>query len=278
MSKPFTHQQATPPALLAALKKLLRPLVRLLIHFQISFPQFSELLKSLYVDVAERDFPVESAQQSDSRISLLTGIHRKDVRKFRNAPLDDSVPKNPAVGAKLVSTWLEVAPFCKQAGRPAPLFLKERMGQPSFDALVTLVSKQDLRPKAVLNEWLHSGIVTIDSDGKVCLAQDAYIPQKNIDEKCYFFARNIADHLSSSAHNLRNENDLFFDRHVFYNNLSQESQQKLERMTEEQGLELLKSLNRAARQLQIEDRQKENAIHRFNVGIFYYEESTKGDS
>ena len=278
MFRPLTQQQASPPALLAALRKLLRPLVRLLIHFQVSYPQLAELLKSVYVDVAERDFPVKPSQQTDSRISLLTGIHRKDVRKFRNVAFHEVIPHNPSVGAKLVATWLEKQPFCKQPGQPAPLFLKERMGQPSFEALVNQVSKQDLRPRAVLSEWLQNGIITVDGTEKVCLTQEAYIPQKNIDEKCYFFARNIADHISSSAHNLRNEESLFFDRHVFYNNLSEESLKKLEGLIEEQGMELLKSLNREAKQLQLSDRQKAGASHRFNVGIFYYEEHEKDDS
>lgn len=272
---PNTHQQATPHALLTALKKLLRPLVKLLIHFQVSYPQFAELLKSIYIDVAEKDFPVDTPQQTDSRISLLTGIHRKDVRKFRSIPFNDNNPQNPAVGAKLVATWLETPPFCSKPGIPAPLFIKTRLGSPSFEELVSLVSKQDLRPKAVLTQWQQAGIVTVDNDDKLCLTHDAYIPDKSLDEKCYFFARNIADHIGSSAHNLKNSKQPFFDRHVFYNNLSSESLKTLESFIEQEGMGLLKNLSRKARQLQINDRKKADAKHRFNVGIFYYEEENE---
>ena len=61
--------------LFAAILKLLRPLVRMFLHFNITYPVLSQLLKAIYVEVAERDFPIFGKPQSDSRITLLTGIH-----------------------------------------------------------------------------------------------------------------------------------------------------------------------------------------------------------
>jgi hypothetical protein len=39
----------------------------------------AELLKSLYVEVAARELTLEERPQTDSRVSLLTGVHRKEV-------------------------------------------------------------------------------------------------------------------------------------------------------------------------------------------------------
>ena len=64
-----------------ALKKLLRPLVNLLISYGVTYPVFNELVKELFVDVAETDFKLLGKQQTDSRINFLTGIHRKDVKR-----------------------------------------------------------------------------------------------------------------------------------------------------------------------------------------------------
>lgn len=258
-------------ALAPALKKILRPLIRLLIHFQVSFPQLSEIIKSVYVEVAERDFTMQGHKQTDSRISLVTGVHRKDVRRLRNMTEVSPDISNPAVGAKLVSAWLENKPFCEKKGSPSVLYIRERYGSPAFDQLVTQVSKQDLRPKAVLEEWLLVGIVELVGDRQIKLCSDAYIPQQSTEEKCYFFGRNIADHLASSVHNLSSDEAPFFDRHVFYNHLSPDSISELAELTSKEGMSVLKLLNRKAKQLQVKDRGKSEATHRFNVGIFYYE-------
>jgi len=39
------------------------------------------------VDVAVKEFPVDGKPQTDSRVTLLTGVHRKDVKRLRNEPL-----------------------------------------------------------------------------------------------------------------------------------------------------------------------------------------------
>src|ERR1700704_431682 len=76
----------TPPAsLLNALRQLLRPLVRLLTAQAITFPMLPELLKHIYVDEAVRHFGLGGEPPSDSRVSLLTGVHRKDVRRLRQS-------------------------------------------------------------------------------------------------------------------------------------------------------------------------------------------------
>ena len=84
-----------PPAtLVTALRKLLRPLVRLLLSFQVSYPFLSTLLKSIYVDVADQEFSVDGKRQSDSRITLLTGVHRKDVKRLRDEHIDAATLPN----------------------------------------------------------------------------------------------------------------------------------------------------------------------------------------
>ena len=59
------------------LQRMLRPLVRLLVSQQISYPLLSRLLKRLYVEVASTDFALSGKRVTVSRLSLLTGIHRR---------------------------------------------------------------------------------------------------------------------------------------------------------------------------------------------------------
>lgn len=73
----------TQVALVKAVKMLCRPLVRLLIEKGITFPQFRELMKELYVEVANDRFSLDGKKPSDSRVFVLTGVHRKDIKRIR---------------------------------------------------------------------------------------------------------------------------------------------------------------------------------------------------
>ena len=74
-----TTKAGIPQAMMTAVRKVLRPLVRLLINFRITFPQLSEILKSVYVEVANEEFRLPDKAQTDTRLSFLTGVHRKDI-------------------------------------------------------------------------------------------------------------------------------------------------------------------------------------------------------
>ena len=111
-----------PAALMAALRRILAPLVRLLMAHGITHSAISRLLKTVYVDVAERDFALPGKPLSDSRISLLTGVHRKDVRALRGAPADlQAVPASVSLGSQLVARWLSEKPWVDRDGRPREL-------------------------------------------------------------------------------------------------------------------------------------------------------------
>src|ERR1700712_2013315 len=91
----------------APLARLLRPLVRLLVARGITFPALTDLLRELYVNVAEYDFALAGKEQTDSRVSLLTGIHRKEVRRLRGAGAPVSaVPATLSRTSAIIARWL----------------------------------------------------------------------------------------------------------------------------------------------------------------------------
>jgi len=79
-----------PAPLVAALRRVLRPLIRLLLSYGIRYQTFCDLAKSTYIQVAEEEFKLDNKAQTDSRISLLTGVHRRDVNRLRNESLAES--------------------------------------------------------------------------------------------------------------------------------------------------------------------------------------------
>lgn len=255
----------------AALRKLLRPLVRLLLARGITYSALIELLKSTYVDVASEEFRLEGRPQTDSRISLLTGVHRKDVRRLRGEPPTPEVRSYASsLGGQLVARWTGVADYLDEHGRPRPLpRLISEGGAQSFEALVQSVSK-DIRSRAVLDEWLRMGVARLDDQGRVELNADAFIPQRDFDEKAYYFGQNLHDHMAAGAHNLLGGDPPFLERCVYYDGLSTASIDELARLSSELGMEALRTVNRRALELQQQNRQSDVPGFRMNFGIYYY--------
>lgn len=271
-----------PEVLVAAIRKLLRPLVRLMLSFQITYPFIINMLKSIYVEVADEEFKFGDKRQSDSRINLLTGVHRKDVKRLRSeADGSLSTPRNISIGAQLIAYWLGSEEFLDEIGQPMPLPLRtasQKPGTRSFDDLVEMVCKQDIRPRVILDEWLNIGIARLDEKQRVTLNTGAFTPEKGFEEKAFFFGKNLHDHLSASTQNLMGHKPSYFDRSVYYDNLTLDSVQQLSQLANEVGMSALTTVNKSALALQKQDQSKADKDHRINFGIFNYNTVYKSDA
>ena len=267
-----TSKARVPPALLRqALERLLRPLVRLLIEQGVPFGELAELLKGVYVDVALRDFPLEGKQPTDSRVTLLTGVHRKDVRRLRGQPhTPQDPPHSVTLGALLVARWTGTPGFLDAEGHPRPLPRKALRRGKSFESLVESVSK-DIRPRVVLDEWLRLGVVRLDAEDRVCLNAEAFVPSRGLDEKLFFFARNLHDHIAAAARNVGGRRPAFLERSVYYPGLARESVAELAKLAARVGMEALQAVNRRALELVHEDAGGETASQRMNFGLYFYD-------
>ena len=261
-----------PPArLVDAVRRIMRPLVRLLISYQLTYPLLIRILKSVYVEVAEADFSVDDTQLSDSRINLLTGIHRKEIKKLRSERPESGRPAAAAsLGAQLVAEWLGSDRFAGADGKPRALPLKTSdPGAPGFDILVAEVCRQDIRPRVILDEWIQLGVARLDED-HVVLNTGAFTPERGFDEKIFFFGKNLQDHVSAGAENLRGRGSPHFDRSVYYDRLGPESIEELRELAGELGMQALTRMNRRALALQKADSSRKNSRYRINFGIFNF--------
>lgn len=272
-----THQASLvmPAALLQAVRRLLRPLARLLMAHGVDYPAFSDLSKEAFVDVAARDFPSDTASVTDSRVSLLSGVHRREVKRIREESLSQtpSIP-TASLGALLVARWCGDARYLDSARRPLPLSrLARQGGEQSFEKLVEGVNK-DIRPRAVLDEWLRLGAVSLDEEDRVHLAEHAFVPARGLEEKAFFFGKNIGDHLAASAHNLLGGTPALLDRCVYYDQLSTGSVDELRELSRVLAVEAMQQINRRALELQQQDADKSEAAQRMTFGLYFYAEPT----
>ncbi len=255
--------------LVSAVKRLLRPVVRLLISKGVGLAAMTELLKDVYVSVAVHDIDSGKKAPTDSRISVMTGVHRKDVKRLRGTPIEDvPAPRSIGIGAQVVSRWLSSTATTDANGRPLPLPRTADSGA-SFDALVAGVST-DVRPRAVLDDWIRLGVARLDSEGRVVLNQLAFVPQKGLEEKAFYLGRNVADHVAAAAHNVMEEGNPLLERSVHYSGLTEDSAKRLAEAAERTGMQALLALNRMALEMAEKDSGQPGADRRINFGLYFY--------
>lgn len=261
-----------------ALRRILRPLIRLLLSHGIRFQTFCDLVKSVYIQVAEEEFKLAEKPQTDSRISLLTGVQRRDVKRLRNESIsENSLSLQASMSALLLAIWSGRAEYLDEQGQPLPLSrLASKGGERSFEAMVQSVSK-DFRARVVLDEWLRQGIATLDDEDKVHLSADAFAIPQGVEEKAYYFGQNIHDHLAAAVHNLAGGSPPFLERCVYYDKLSQESVKEFAHFAKTSGMRALQSINRRAAELQKQDQGRPDAVYRANFGIYNFSEAERFD-
>ena len=254
------------------LARLLRPLVRLFIRCGIPFPAICDLLRELYVNVAEHDFALQGKVQTDSRVSLLTGIHRKEVARLRGAGSPVStVPASISRTSRIFARWLSAPEFTDAQGQPLPLARGGDDGAVSFESLVTSVTR-DVRPRAVLDEWLDRNLVQIDAQGRVVLAEAAFVPGGGSDQQLYYLGRNLHDHMAAAVANVLGEEPRFMERAVHYDGLSLALAETLEKRSRELAMEALRTLNREANAACERD---PGGSWRWNFGVYIFKEDVR---
>jgi len=270
----------TPPSsLLSALRHVLRPLVRLLTARGVGFPMLADVLKQIYVDVAVQHFGLGGEPPTDSRVTLLTGVHRKDVKRLREAGTSQAqpMPETVALGAQLAAAWTTRKELRDRRGRPRPLArFASQGGSRSFEGLVASISK-DIRARSLLDEWLRLGVVEIDDQNRVRLRAAAFVPTRGFEEKAFYFGHNLHDHAAAAAHNLQGEGQPFLERSVHFKGLDAASVAKLAALAEQHGMEAVQSVYRSAKECEARDRKSAAAKQRITFGIYFYAEPLPGE-
>jgi hypothetical protein len=265
-----------PQALLKAARRLLRPLVRLMMRSGITFPIVADLMRSLFVEVASQELLTDARARTDSRISLLTGVHRKEIRRLRELPADsEAVPEVVTLSSQIIARWLGTRAYLDESGHPRPLPRTARSDTIlSFEGLIASVTT-DVRPRAVLDDWLSQGIVTLDADDIVHLEAEAFIPRAGGEEQLFYFARNLHDHVAAATANISAAGPArFLDRSLHYDEMTPEAAERLEAFAREAGVRMLLEANRLALELTEGDTAKiaAEATRRVNFGVYTYTE------
>jgi hypothetical protein len=261
-----------PAPLLNAVSRLLLPLVRHLIAFGITYPVFADMLKRVFLEAAQAEARAAGGRLTDSRLTLLSGVHRKDIRRLmREEPEGTEVPPLHGIGTALVARWLSDPAYSGPDGQPVPLpRFASRDGGKSFSALAESVSA-DVRPRAILDELVRLGIVRTEGD-HVELAVPGFVPAQQPDTKAYYFGEAIHDHVAAGTHNLRGGRPPFLERSVYYDELSPVAVGRIAERAETLAMGMLTDVNRLGEAEERDDPPAPAQRMRMRLGVYFYAE------
>ncbi|MBM2575076.1 hypothetical protein JQC91_02050 [Jannaschia sp. Os4] len=253
------------------LRGMLRPLVRLLIARGVTAPALYRLLKSVYVEVAHRDFRIDDAPPTDSRVTILTGVHRRDVRAILSATDEawETARQKAATSATVLGRWRGRADLRDADGRPMPL-PRADAGGADFETLAGEVSR-DVRPRTVLDELMRQGLVE-ERDGLLHLTETALAGPGAADDRMVFFAANVGDHLAAATENVLSGEPRFLERAVFFNRLTPGAVDAVEARARDLAQSALEDLNAMSTDLQREAAGDAAATERYRFGVYLLRE------
>ena len=269
----------TSSTLTKAIAKIMRPLVKLLLNQGIAFDALSDQLKVLYVDVAQRDFSIAGKKQTISRISTITGLSRKEVKKAMsmNELNLDLVSQQYNRAARVISGWIRDKQFLDKKGSPIELDIEK--GDISFSVLVKRYSG-DIPPRAIADELIRVGAIKCLKNGKIKLIKRAYIPEKNIDEKLYILGSDVSDLIETIYHNIFLEkSDAFFQRKVSYDAIPESFLEQVKEIINKGAQTCLEDLDKKIVKYDSDLNKNLNKIGRCRagLGIFYFQEEKKDE-
>ncbi|HHB13299.1 MAG TPA: hypothetical protein ENK62_08885 [Chromatiales bacterium] len=229
-------------AVVTAIVRILKPLVRILLRHGISCPAVEELLRRAYVEVAQEEFAVPGRKQSTSRIAVLTGLSRKEVARLRKLPPVEQVELDERYNraARIISGWLRDEDFLDRKGDPDILPFD---GPRSFSELVRRYSG-DMTPRAMADELLRVGAMETTPHGEFRLTARGYVPMAGDEEKLQVLGTDTRDLIETIDHNItRPPAQARFQRKVLYDNVPVEHVREFERLAARLGQNVLEQLD-----------------------------------
>jgi hypothetical protein len=262
-----------------AVQQILQPLAQLMVGHSVQLGVITELLKKALVDAVVSGAQHTAADMTDSHIAIVTGVHRKDVRRLRQEAVSpvtshDYTPMM-SVGAQVVARWISEQRYLTTHNKARTLARTPRHaqpGEPDFSSLVAEISN-DVGAKAVLDELLRLGIVKADTDTHVQLHSNAFVPQDGLREQFHFLASNVSDHLATAVHNLKpdRKKSAMLEQSAFSQNLSADDAAELEQTARHLWSQALQQFLQKATVAEQRSSQKTQATQRVRLGVYFHQ-------
>jgi hypothetical protein len=233
-----------PEALMDAVVEAVRPFAKRLLAMGAHCGDIERRLRALFIEIAQDDFALATRRPTDSRISLLTGINRKEVRRIRAGGSTSDVPRARTNHVtSLISRWTTDPRTTDAAGRPRELPYQATRG-PSFMRLARAVTS-DLAPGVLLEHLVASGAGELREGGIVALRSQAFVAKAGSAEALQILAEDPAELIETMLRNVLAERQSpLLQRKVAFDNLGSEAAERVGNELRREGERFLARMER----------------------------------
>jgi hypothetical protein len=227
---------------LRAYRHLLAPIVRVLLRNGVTWSEFAEIGKEVFVDVARSDYGIQGRPTNTARVALMTGLSRREVTRVKavlvGAQARDELPANRI--SQILTAWHVDPQFLGSDGTPAVL---PATGDGASVATLLKGYAGDMPHGAVLKELEQLELIAPVAGGFRVTSRD-YIRSAADPDLIRQAGVALRDHAATIAHNVdaKRSEPARFERmatntslprrhvHAFRNFLQTEGQGFLERI------------------------------------------------
>ena len=232
--------------LLSTFKPLMRPLVRILLRNGVSYGEFAEVLKTVFVDAAQDILQIPDSKDSVSRLAITTGLSRLEVSRLVNQTeidVEALAGRLSRVG-RLLTGWHQDPEFTGPYGIPYEVPFNAAPGRRSFTELVRRYTS-DVPAEDMLDELKRIGTVLDLGDGRYRVLYRIYIPAAADPAKFHAMSVAFTDLAKTLDQNLKPDEDhKIFERRVWApNGITPTEAMDFDIYVKERGQQFLENLD-----------------------------------
>lgn len=256
---------------LRALRLLFRPIARILLKAGINWKELVEVCKATYVEVASEDFGIRGRPTNTSRVAILTGFSRREVKRLRDLLAEEQPTTFTRMNhaTRVLSGWYSDDDFMDDSGSPRPLL--ESGCNPSFDTLCSRYSS-DVPATTMLKELRHVGAVEANDEGRLVAKSRYYMPQLTDPEQVLRSGSVLEDVGTTVAYNLHRDEDAKtrFERRASNTHIPESAVGEFREFIEKEGQAFLERVD--AWLTEHEEQDASNVV-RLGLGAYWIEDN-----
>jgi len=280
-------------ALLAAFRHVYRPLVRLALRNGISFKEYTDDIKAVFIESAREDFAPPGQDMSRNRVAILTGLTRYDVDFYDEsggAGLGSRFIRAGLI-SRMIEGWTSDGDFTGPYG--IPLDLKPEVAGSGGFGLLARRYGEGFDVDDLISEMRRVGAVEVTRKGQVKLLSRSFIAARFRPESMDRVGRALGNLAETLVHNVDpvRVGPAKFERQVYTpDGVDEETLREFREFLKEDGQKFLESIdNWFAEREQEDDRKVEQRlldpvvrearrIVKIGVGIFSFEHRSKDET
>lgn len=255
---------------LKALRLAFRPIARMLLKAGVNWKELVEVCKTTYVEIASEDYGIRGRPTNVSRVAILTGFSRREVRRLRDLLEQEALPEFGRMNyaTRVLSGWFSDDDFLGPDGKPRALLASG--SNPSFETLCSRYSG-DVPATTMLKELRKVGAVDENGDGRLVAKSRSYIPAPTDPQQMLRIGKLLDDVGSAAAHNLYRAKDepARFERRATNTQVPANAVAAFRDFVEDEGQSFLERID--AWLTDHEDGEAENRV-RLGLGAYWIEE------